>query len=148
MSTAQTYRGLRIDNILVCTEESKKKKVFYNGGKFLKNISNHLYNRDSGQGHGKKKKKHPQVFTQNCSHLHMYGKKHSRASPEAGNDYLKIQMKHSKGLHNSQKTLMVIIVPLPSPEAATYLPRNVLTYYFQVCSCLFQCCPRLFFPVS
>lgn len=64
MSTAQTYRGLRIDNILVCTEESKKKKVFYNGGKFLKNISNHLYNRDSGQGHGKKKEASTGIYTE------------------------------------------------------------------------------------
>lgn len=45
--------------------------------------------------------KHPQVFTQNCHHLHMYGKKHSRANPESGNDYLKIQI--SKGFLSHRK---------------------------------------------
>lgn len=48
------------------------------------------------------REKYPQVFTQNCNHLHIYGKKHSRANAESGNDYLKIQMKHSKGLPNKQ----------------------------------------------
>lgn len=81
--------------------------------------------------------KHPQVFTQNCNHLQMYRKEHSRANPEPGNGYLKIQMKHLKGLPKTQKNLVVMIVLLPSPEAATYLPRNILTYYFQ---CFFTFC--------
>lgn len=90
------------------------------------------------------REKYPQVFTQNCNHLHIYGKKHSRANAESGNDYLKIQMKHSKGLPNKQKTLMDMTVLLPFLQAATYLPRNILTYYFQVFSpLLFQCCPPL-----
>lgn len=74
------------------------------------------------------REKYPQVFTQNCNHLHMYGKKHSRANAASGNDYLKMQMKHSKGLPNKQKTLMAVIVLLPLLQTATYLPRNILTY--------------------
>lgn len=83
------------------------------------------------------REKYPQVFTLNCNHLHIYGKKHSRANAESGNDYLKIQMKHSKGLPNKQKTLMAMTVLLPFLQAATHLPRNILTYYFQVFS---PCC--------
>lgn len=84
------------------------------------------------------REKHPQVFTQNCNHLHMYREKHSRAKPESGNDCWKIQMKHSKGLPNIEKTLMIMIVLLPSPEAVPYLPRNVLTYTFSFFSCCFN----------
>lgn len=84
------------------------------------------------------REKHPQGFTQNCNHLHVYGEKHSRANPESGNDYWKTQMKHSKGLPNTQKTLVITMLLLPSPEAVTYLPRNVLTYTFRFFSCCFN----------
>lgn len=115
----------------------KKTQCILKRWQIEKKISKYLYNKDFGQGHGNKnsclyfyREKHPQVFTQNCNHLHMYEKKHWGANPESGNGYVKIQMKHSKGLHNSE-------------NLDGYNSAKVLTYYFQVCSYLFQCCPLL-----
>lgn len=152
MSTAQTFSELGWEQTTfwsgkknqLCpqfkkkTQKTKKNPVYFKMvTNWKKKISKYLYNKDSGQGHGNKnsclyfyREKHTQVFTQNCNHLHMYEKKHWGANPESGNGYVKIQMKHSKGLHNSE-------------NLDGYNSAKVLTYYFQVCSYLFQCCPLL-----
>lgn len=93
------------------------------------------------------REQHPQVFTQNCNHLHMYGEKHSRANPESGNDYLKIQMKHSKGLSNTPKTLMAMIALKPSPEAVTYFLEMFQPFTFRVFFVISVLPSTFFFPV-
>lgn len=109
-----------------------------------KNISNYLYNRDSGQGHDNKsswtactlQRKTPTgIYTELPPPAYVWeetfkGKSRIRKWLFKNSDLKRIPI--------TQKTLMVMIVLLPSLEVMTYLPWNVLTYYFQVISFCFD----------